>query len=89
MEQKNIVTANDSHIENVGNEVKTFELFSENELCNHLVEKIMSIAPEIREKFQYSIATQGAGVKIPRSGVGDIEITPPKIQLTISPVRYK
>jgi len=86
MEQKKILAVDNCHINNIDNETHSLELFSEKGLCDQLVDKIMSISPELREKFQFQIAVQGAGLKIPRSGFGEIEVTPFKMQLIASPV---
>jgi len=85
MEQKKKLALDDSQIESVDNEVKTFELLSEKRICDQLVEQIMRIPAEIRCQFRYSIAAQSAGVKILKSG--EIEVTPPKAQLLMDPVR--
>jgi hypothetical protein len=85
MKRKNELVVSDSLDDN--NKVETFELFCKNGLCDQLIEKIMSIPEEMRNQFQYSIAAQGAGVKIPRSDFGDIEVTPPKVLLTINPLK--
>lgn len=86
MDKKNeLVVDAGRHSEDPGKEVETFELLGKKGLCDQLIDKIMSMSSEVRTQFDYSIAVQGAGVKIPRSGLGDIEVTPPKVLLKISP----
>ena len=87
MVQKKELMLVDSQIECVDNEAKTFELLSEKDLGDQLIETIMSLPEEIRCQFKYSVAVQNAGVKVLRSG--DIEVTPPKAQLLMEPVRSK
>ena len=87
MKQKELIAADGGHSDNFDNESKTIKLLSEKRLCEQLGEQIMSIPEEIRYKFKYCIATQGAGVKVLPSG--EIEVTPPKGQFLMDPVRPK
>ena len=89
MEQKKELAIDDSQIESVDNEAKTIELFGEKGLCDQLIEKIMSMPAETRDKFTCSVVVQSPGLRMPRSGFGAIEITPAKVQLMFSPVRNK
>jgi hypothetical protein len=76
------------HGDETGKEVEKFELHGNEGLCKQLIDKITSMPPEVRTQFDYSIAAQGAGVKIPRSGLRDIEVTPPKVFIKISPKQH-
>ena len=83
-DSKVVKVYDNSRIEDTGKEVETFQFPTENGLCDQLIEKILAMSPEVRTQFDYSIATQGPGVKIPRSG-GDIEVIPGKVMIKISP----
>ena len=65
-------------------QVETFLLPGERGL-EQILEKILSMNPEVRTQFDYSVASQGTVVKIPRSGMGDIEVIGPKVLLKIIP----
>ena len=86
--KKDLVVNDDCLDEDTEKEVETetFELLPNNGLgCDKMIEKIMSIPAEVRRQFDYTLVNQGSGVKIPRSGIGHIEITPPRVMLKITP----
>lgn len=58
-------------------------------LCDQFIDKFMGLPEDIRGKVQVSIAAQGAGVKFPGNGFGDLEVIPPKFQIVISPILTK
>jgi|GEM_PF-6258209 len=89
MGQENKYISDDSQIDRVGTEHETINLFGENGLCDQLIERIMSMPDELRDKYECSVAVQGPGVRMPKLGLGYIEITPAKVQLIFSPVRNK
>lgn len=79
------LVVDESRDENTEKEVETesFEILSKNGLVDQLIAKITSMPAEIRTQFDYSIAGQGSGIKVHRSG--EIEATAPKVLLKITP----
>ena len=69
-------------------ETETFEIKSEIGLVDQLISRIENMPAEIRAQFDYSIAAQGRGVKIPQGG-GDIEVTPPRVLLNMTPKKHQ
>ena len=72
-----------------GKEHAAPRLVTADSLCEKLVEKITNMPPELRDQFEYSIASQGLGLKMSQLSDGEIEVTPPKTLLVIRPVKKK
>lgn len=89
MEQENKNISDGCQIDRVDTEHESINLFNENGLCDKLIERIMSMPDELRDKYECSVAVQGAGVIMPKLGLDYIEIKPAKVQLIFSPVRNK
>ena len=82
-------SANGNYDNNRDKEMQVFELQDQNNPCGQLVQQIMLMPPELQDKFDFSFAAQGAAVRIPASGMGEIEVTAPKYQILISPRKPK
>lgn len=75
--------------DNDDNKVQVFELPDQKDFCGQLLELIKQIPPDMQPLYEFSAAAQGASVKIPCSGTGMIEVSAPKFQILISPVKKK
>lgn len=72
---------------NTDDGVQVFEFPGQRDFRDLLSDLIKQIPPDMQPLYEVSAAAQGASVKIPCSGTGIIEVTAPKFQILISPVK--
>lgn len=82
-----MTSTNGNGNDNNDKRVQVLEFPDQENFLDQLLEKITKTPHEIRSELDFSIAWQGANIRIPASGSGEITVSGPKFQVLISPVK--